>query len=86
MFYSGKAAADSSVTCGSSAGVCVARLRQPDLFMAQLQLYRPALKREGCLFQQQEQSQETQYSHNPKKHCSSETHFSLHSAFHGWEP
>lgn len=78
MFYSGKASADSSVTCGSSAGVCIARLRQPDLFMAQLQLYIPAPKREDCLFHQEEQSQETQYNHNPKKHCSSETCFSLH--------
>lgn len=78
MFYSGKASADSSVTCGSSAGVCMAGLWQPDLFMAQLQLSIPALNREDCLFHQQEQSQETQYNHNPKKHCSSETHFSLH--------
>lgn len=78
MFYSGKASADSSVTCGSSAGVCMARLWQPDLFTSQLQLYIPALKKRDCLCHQQEQSQETQYTHYPKKHCSSETHFSLH--------
>lgn len=43
MFYSGKVSADSSVTCGSSAGVCMAKLQQADLFMAHLQLYIPGL-------------------------------------------
>lgn len=78
IFYSGKASTDSSVTCGSSVGVRMARLWQPGLFMAQSQLHTLALEREKWLFHLQEQSQETQYNHNPKKHCSSETHFSLH--------
>lgn len=78
IFDSSKASTDSSMTCGSSAGVRMARLWQPGLFMAQSQLHTLALKREKWLFHQQEQSRETQYNHNPKKHCSSETHFSLH--------
>lgn len=76
MFYSGKA---SSVTCGSSARAPITRQQPPDVFMAQLQLRIPALKREDCPFHQQERFRETQHSHSAGKHCSSETHFSLRS-------